>query len=270
MPDNNVTLYAIWTADTYTLTYDANGGTGNEPVDANSPYTVGATVTVLGNVGSPALTKLYHTFTGWNTAANGSGTAYSASDVFNMPDNNVTLYAIWTADSYAITYDANGGTGNVPVDANSPYEVGESVTVLGNTGTPPLSKPYYSFGGWNTQANGSGTTYQAGNNFNMPAGNIILYAVYNCLPAPEVKVSVLAYPAPDHQVKFKAIPTNGGSSPYYKWYKKNGSTVVVVAEGVNLNEYTTACVKGDEHWVELTSSIPCTGSAVTSWSMCTN
>ena len=163
MPENNVILYAIWTADTYTVNYDANTGTGNVPVDANSPYEVGESVTVLGNIGTPALTKQYHTFGGWNTQADGNGTPYQAGNSFNMPDNNVVLYAVWTADTYTLTYDANGGTGNAPVDANSPYEVGESVTVLGNVGTPdPLTKTNYTFSGWNTQADGNGTTYQSG------------------------------------------------------------------------------------------------------------
>jgi len=178
MPANAVTLYAIWTADTYQVTYDPNGGSGNVPVDAGSPYVVGATVTVLANIGTPTLTKLYHTFGGWNTRANGSGTTYHAGTTFPMPANAVILYAIWIPDTYSVTYDANGGTGNAPVDANSPYVFGATVTVLGNIGTPPLTKLYYTFGGWNTQANGSGITYHAGNNFPMPASAVTLYAIW--------------------------------------------------------------------------------------------
>ena len=180
MTANDVVLYAIWTADTYTVTYDANGGSGNVPTDANSPYVVGGTVTVTGNVGSPALTKQYHTFGGWNTLANGSGTSYQSGNNFNMPDNNVTLYAIWTADTYTLTYDANGGAGNVPVDLSSPYVVGAGATVLGNVGTPTtLSKTDFNFGGWNTLANGTGTTYQAGGTVTMTANNLVLYAIWN-------------------------------------------------------------------------------------------
>jgi uncharacterized repeat protein (TIGR02543 family) len=270
MPDNNVTLYAIWTADTYTVTYDANTGTGNVPVDGSSPYVVGASVTVLGNVGLPALAKQYHTFGGWNTAANGSGTTYLSGNGFNMPENNVTLYAIWTADTYTVTYDANGGTGNVPLDANSPYTVGAPVTVLGNVGSPALNKPYYSFGGWNTQADGNGTTYQPGNSFNMPVGNVVLYAVFNCIPGPSVGAYILATGAPNRQVKLHANTFNGGDKPYFKWYRTNTSGTVLLAEGENLNEITVTCQKGDEHWVELTSSIPCTVPAVSTNSICTH
>jgi Listeria-Bacteroides repeat domain (List_Bact_rpt) len=62
--------------------------------------------------------------------------------------------------TYTVIYDGNGSIGGtVPVDSNK-YPQGQTVTVLGNTGN--LSKTGYSFSGWNTQANGSGTTYTQG------------------------------------------------------------------------------------------------------------
>ena len=271
MPANNIILFAIWTADTYTVTYDANTGTGNVPVDGSSPYEVGASVTVLGNTGTPALTKLYHSFGGWNTESDGSGTTYQASNSFNMPDQNVVLYALWTADTYTVTYDANGGTGNTPVDGSSPYIVGASVTVLGNAGIPELTKPYYSLDGWNTQADGNGAPYQPGNQFDMPAANVTLYAVWTCTQIKDVLVSIRASKMPGNQVKFKAYPINGGDAPYYKWYRADGSGTTLVAEGLNLDEYVTTCKGGDEHWVELISSLPCTGNNATAASdpLCT-
>ena len=57
---------------TYTVTYNGNGNTGGSvPTDGSNPYSAGANVTVLGNTGS--LVKTGYTFSGWNTAANGSG-----------------------------------------------------------------------------------------------------------------------------------------------------------------------------------------------------
>ena len=71
-----------------------NGNTGGTaPVDANSPYTDGATVTVLGNTAS--LTKIGYTFAGWNTQAGGGGTGYAADATFTITAD-VTLYAQWT------------------------------------------------------------------------------------------------------------------------------------------------------------------------------
>ncbi|MBR4564982.1 MAG: InlB B-repeat-containing protein [Paludibacteraceae bacterium] len=79
---------------TYSVIYDGNGKTsGSVPTDSNSPYEEGDEVTVLGNTGS--LAKTGYTFTGWNTAADGSGTDYAAGATFSMGTANVTLYAQW-------------------------------------------------------------------------------------------------------------------------------------------------------------------------------
>ena len=75
---------------TYTVTYDANGGTGSQ-TDGNDYY-AGDTVTVLG-LGS--ITRTNYTFVEWNTASDGSGDEYDPGDTFSMPSNDVTLYAQW-------------------------------------------------------------------------------------------------------------------------------------------------------------------------------
>lgn len=75
--------------------------------------------------------------------------------------------------SFGVVYDGNGSTsGSVPVDANI-YSSGATVTTLGNTGL--LQKPGYSFSGWNTLSNGSGTSFSVGDTFNI-SHNTILYA----------------------------------------------------------------------------------------------
>ena len=76
--------------DTYTVSYDANGGTGTM-TDASSPYDVGATVAVKVNT----FVKASEQFTGWNTQANGSGASYDDTDTFKIY-NNVILYAQWS------------------------------------------------------------------------------------------------------------------------------------------------------------------------------
>lgn len=81
---------------TYTITYNGNSETsGTVPVDGSSPYAIGSTVTVLGNVGSPILAKSGFTFVGWNTETDGSGTSYSQGNTFTI-NTNTTLYAIWS------------------------------------------------------------------------------------------------------------------------------------------------------------------------------
>lgn len=79
----------------YQVIYDGNGATsGTAPVDSNSPYAAGSTVTVLGNTGS--LAKTSKTFAGWNTAADGSGTDYAAAATFTI-NAAITLYAKWSS-----------------------------------------------------------------------------------------------------------------------------------------------------------------------------
>lgn len=93
--ENHTTLHARWIpVGSHVVTYHGNGNTvGSVPVDAGNPYVGGSTVTVLGNTGS--LGKASHTFSGWNTAADGSGTNRNASDPFVI-EGDTTLYARWT------------------------------------------------------------------------------------------------------------------------------------------------------------------------------
>jgi uncharacterized repeat protein (TIGR02543 family) len=160
------------------VTYLGNGNTGGfPPVDTNSPYNSGTSVTVLGNSGS--LSKTGYTFSGWNTAANGSGTSYSPTSTFTI-NTNTTLYAQWTPvapTTYTVTYLGNGNTGGTaPIDGSSPYAGGTSVTILGNSSS--LTKSGVAvFAGWNTSADGSGTNYVGGDTFNITQ-NTTLYALW--------------------------------------------------------------------------------------------
>ena len=100
----NVAYYSNWISvnaipDRYDVTYNSNGGSaGNVPTDLDSPYEYNESVTVLANKGN--LVRTGHIFTGWNTSANGSGTAYAAtgSDSFLIGSEPVTLYATWAVD----------------------------------------------------------------------------------------------------------------------------------------------------------------------------
>jgi 6-phosphogluconolactonase len=82
---------------THTVTYNGNGNTGGSvPVDSNT-YQQGNTATVIGNTGS--LVKTGHSFAGWNTLANGSGTTYTQGQTITAGTANITLYAQWTAST---------------------------------------------------------------------------------------------------------------------------------------------------------------------------
>jgi uncharacterized repeat protein (TIGR02543 family) len=81
--------------------------------------------------------------------------------------------------SGSVTYDGNGNTsGIVPVDSKT-YLAETTVIVLGNTGS--LEKTGYTFGGWNTTSDGTGTDYAVGANFTMGTTNVNLYAKWVAL-----------------------------------------------------------------------------------------
>jgi uncharacterized repeat protein (TIGR02543 family) len=122
-------------ATNYTVTYDANGGTGTMSNQTASAAT---------NLTNNTFTRTGYTFAGWNTAANGSGTTYldGASFPFSA---NTTLYAQWTANTLNVTYDLQGGAGI----SNGTTTTGAS---LSNPGSPTRS--LYNFDGWFTASTG--------------------------------------------------------------------------------------------------------------------
>ncbi|HWD94854.1 MAG TPA: InlB B-repeat-containing protein [Acidimicrobiales bacterium] len=203
-PSASTTLYAQWTADTYTVTLNADGGSvsatsepytvGNggvtlpTPYRVNysfqgwftaasggtrvaSPYTPTASITVYaqwqrieynvslnpeGGSVSPAATSVSagtsltlpiptytgHTFDGWYSAAIGGTLAVSPY----MPSTSVTLYAQWTASTYVVTYDANGGSVS---PSSSTFNIGGTALTLA---VPTRSG--YRFDGWYSASTG--------------------------------------------------------------------------------------------------------------------
>jgi uncharacterized repeat protein (TIGR02543 family) len=118
-------------------------------------------------------TRTGYSFSGWNTAANGSGTAYADGAIYSFAVD-ITLYAQWTAlQSHTVTFDTNGGTGTMtPQVANVPT----ALTL--NT----FTRAGYTFEGWNTATNGSGTAYADGATYSFTA-DITLYAQWIALPS---------------------------------------------------------------------------------------
>jgi uncharacterized repeat protein (TIGR02543 family) len=181
MPGHNAAVTAVFKAIifTFTVTYYGNGNTsGIVPTDS-ATYISGQSVKVKANTGS--LVKTSYTFAGWNTKSDGSGTSYAVAATFTMGTANDTLYAKWTqSPTYAVIYNGNGNTGGTaPVDSNA-YSQGTTVTVKGNTGA--LVKTSYTFAGWNTKSDGSGTSYAAAATFAMGAANDTLYAKWTQSP----------------------------------------------------------------------------------------
>jgi len=90
MPVGGLSLYAQWTINQYTVTFDKNGGdTDANPASIQANYNT--TVTLPAGP-----TKAGYTFNGWNTLANGTGSAFTGSTAVT---GNVTVYAQWTDQS---------------------------------------------------------------------------------------------------------------------------------------------------------------------------
>ncbi|MFP3042720.1 InlB B-repeat-containing protein [Treponema primitia] len=131
------------------------------------------TWSVTGGVDGTGFSGATLTVAASETAASLTVTATSTVDTSKSGAATVTV----TDSAYNVTYNANtSDSGTVPVDSNSPYQSGGTVTVLDNTGT--LAKTDYSFAGWDTAANGSGTSYAAGATFTISA-DTTLYAKWN-------------------------------------------------------------------------------------------
>ncbi len=111
------------TAQTYTVTYDANGGSGK--TTDNTAYATGAKATVKAN----GYTRDDYTFTGWNTKADGSGKSYAEGDPIEML-GNVVLYAQWTRNSSHDNDDDKYFFAIQKVDAQDGHALNEAVFEL--------------------------------------------------------------------------------------------------------------------------------------------
>jgi len=153
MPAENITLYAKWSNNSYTISFNSNGGSS-----VNS---------IIGDYESSTIqpdnpTKEGHTFIGWFSDIELT-TPYTFT---TMPAENSTLYAKWSINAYTISFNSNGGSNvdSLTVDFNS---------TLTEPTTP--TKEEYSFLGWFSDINLT-TPYTF---TTMPAENITLYAKWS-------------------------------------------------------------------------------------------
>jgi uncharacterized repeat protein (TIGR02543 family) len=165
-----VTLHAKWIAEgtaDYTVTYNINEGSGTAP--AAQTAISGSSITLPSGDG---LSRSGYTFGGWNTDASGTGTNYGAGSSYTVT-GDVTLYAKWDVITYTVTFDINSGSGTTP--SAQTVSLGSAITLPSGSG---FSRTGYNFGGWNTDASGTGTNYDAGFPYTV-TGNITLYAKWN-------------------------------------------------------------------------------------------
>ena len=145
----------------YKVIYNANGGSG-APAIQTKWY--GYVLTLS----STKPTRTGYTFQGWATSASGS-VAYSAGSQYGV-DATVTLYAVWKANTYTVSYNANGGSG-----APSSQTKTHGVALTLSTTKP--TRTNYTFKGWGTSPSSTTVSYAAGGSYTANSA-ITLYAVW--------------------------------------------------------------------------------------------
>jgi uncharacterized repeat protein (TIGR02543 family) len=177
-PSANLILYARWTS---TITYDGNTNTGGSAPSATTAVSSAASTTLASNSGTlvkaGASDTTGYVFSGWNTAADGSGTTFAAGLTTYTSTGDRTLYAQWNS---TITYNGNSNTGG---SAPAAFTVKSATTnsTLAAVGT--LSRTNFTFSGWNTKSDGTGTRYAPGLTTYQSDGTRTLFAQWTQIPA---------------------------------------------------------------------------------------
>lgn len=163
-------LYAIWQANPANIQYrDDWGATGSTP---DTTGVTGQDVTIARN----GFTRPGYTFTGWARDRR-TDPSLQPGGRYTLTPGTTTLWAQWKADPAHLIYNAN--TGSTSQTHRTDGVVDQTLTVIAN----PFTRPGYTFAGWNTQADGRGRAYTAGNGFRLvtdpksnPVNTSVLYA----------------------------------------------------------------------------------------------
>ncbi len=141
---------ATWEPNPYKVHFDINGGNGGTMADQIHIYDSELALT------ENAFTRTGYTFKEWNSKADGSGTVYTdkqtVKNLTAVRDEVITMYAQWTPNPYQVAFNANNGEGTM-ANQDFIYDAEQALTENAFTRTG------YTFEGWNTAADGSGTAY---------------------------------------------------------------------------------------------------------------
>ena len=163
-----VTVNVVFSPINYNITYNLDGGTNNNLNP--STYNIEDGNIVLGEP-----TKTGYTFGGWYDNENFDGDRIYEFNFADPGDPNREFWAKWTANTYTVHFDANGGSGAAM--ANQDFIYDESQNLTANTYTAPEGK---AFKNWNTADDGSGESYNdeesVQNLTDVPNGIVTLYA----------------------------------------------------------------------------------------------
>ena len=158
------TVYVVFTANTYKVVFNNNGGSGSMDT-ITCTYDKDCTLT------KNTFTKTGYTFAGWSKTSDGEIEYTNNETVKNLATSgNITLYAKWTANTYTVSYNANGGSGTMS-KTTCTYDT--NCTIAANS----FTKTGYTFASW-TKDSTTGTSYAVGSTVKNLAtsGNVNMYA----------------------------------------------------------------------------------------------
>lgn len=167
---DNVTVYAHWIGNGYTVRFAGNGATGGNTPDQAFQYNIGQ------NLRRNGFTRDGYTFTGWKRADNQQayGDGQWVTNLTTQPDGIVTMVAQWSANEAHIRYNPNPPAGKTAGGNGTPNwdgHTGDTPAIRGNGWTIDG----YTFAGWTTNADGGGTKYAPGASWTA-SGTLTLYA----------------------------------------------------------------------------------------------
>lgn len=166
----NVTVYAHWIGNGYTVRFAGNGATGGGTPDQAFQYNIGQ------NLHRNGFTRDGYTFTGWKRADNQQayGDGQWVTNLTTQPDGIVTMVAQWSANEAHIRYNPNPPAGKTAGGQGTPNwdgHTGDTPAIRGNGWTIDG----YTFAGWTTNADGGGVKYAPGASWTA-SGTLTLYA----------------------------------------------------------------------------------------------
>lgn len=167
---NNVTVYAHWIGNGYTVRFTGNGATGGNTPDQAFQYNIGQ------NLHRNGFTRDGYTFTGWKRADNQQayGDGQWVTNLTTQPNGIVTMVAQWSANEAHIRYNPNPPAGKTTGGQGTPNwdgHTGDTPAIGGNGWTIDG----YTFAGWTTSPDGGGTKYAPGASWTAN-GTLTLYA----------------------------------------------------------------------------------------------
>ena len=243
----NTTLYAVWKEEvkTYTISYDANGGSGAPASQTKEQY-------VALELSKLVPTRFGYTFLGWSESSTAISATFQPGSYF-YGNANTTLYAVWKANTYTISYNANGGIG-APASQTKTHDI---TLTLSNT-VP--TRAGYKFLGWSTSSSATSATYTAGGSFTSNA-NTTLYAVWQKdIVEPKVHVSstsvnltlggtesavIYAWGTDvtgSYTVQYQIADTNIVSCAWGDWNSENKAPLTITAKAKGTTTVTVSVI----------------------------